>query len=83
MGFGMNMVTHLVCIYYLGRAYYYFRKTGGIKGMNPTHDLPEDKALKHGKAIAGKVADVAHNQMDKAEKKDVENDDAFLAIKAE
>tara|TARA_B110000285_G_C14898755_1_gene502151 strand:+ start:516 stop:764 length:249 start_codon:yes stop_codon:yes gene_type:complete len=81
MGFGMNMVTHLVSIYYLGRAYYYFRKTGGIKGLNPT-DLPEDKVLKHGKTVANKVAEVAHNKMDEAEKKDIEKDDEFLAIKA-
>ena len=82
MGFGMNMMTHLVSIYYLGRAYYYFRKTGGIKGLNPTTDLPEEKALRHVKAGANKVAEVAHKKMDEADKKDIEKDDEFLAIKA-
>mgnify|MGYP001001306001 CR=1 FL=1 len=45
MGFGLNMISHLACIYYVGRSYYYFRKSGGIKGLNPTTDLPEDKAI--------------------------------------
>ena len=72
------MVVHLVCIYYVGRAYYYFRKTGGIKGMNPTKDLPEDRALRAGKNAVNLAADKAHQKMDEA---DMEKDDGFLAIK--
>ena len=46
------MGAHLICIFFLGKTYYYFRKTGGIKGLNPTKDLPEDRVMRKGKAIA-------------------------------
>ena len=77
MGFGLNMTCHLACIYLVGKSYFYFRKTGGIKGSNPTKDLPEDKALKKGKSIANAVAEKAHEKMDKA---DIEKDDGFAAV---
>ena len=74
----MNLVVHVACIYYVGRAYYYFRKTGGIKGLNPTKDLPEDKALRVGTKAVNLAVDQAHKKMDEG---DMEKDDGFLAIK--
>ena len=36
LGFMCNMAMHCVNMYQVGKAYYVFRKTGGIKGLNPT-----------------------------------------------
>ena len=77
MGFGMNMTAHICCIYFVAKSYYYFRKTGGIKGLNPTKDLPEDRAHKKIAAVVNVVADKAHAKMDEA---DMEKDDGFAAV---
>ena len=77
MGFGLNMISHLACIYYVGRSYFYFRKSGGIKGLNPTKDLPEDKAIAKTRVVADAVIEKAMKKMDEA---DMEKDDGFKAI---
>ena len=54
LGLYIGIMVDLATVYYCGRAYYYFRETGGIKGVARTGDLPEER-LYHG---AGKVAGV-------------------------
>jgi len=39
----------------IGRALWFFRKTGGIRGLNDRTGLLEDKLLGGAKAIAGAV----------------------------
>jgi len=46
LGLYVGIIADWVTVYYCGRAYYYFRKTGGIHGVAVTGDLPEEKLFK-------------------------------------
>ena len=63
VGIGVDLVT----VYYCGRAYYFFRKTGGIKGTGATKDLPEDRLMAGAGQIANTGATALGAQLDKDE----------------
>ena len=46
MGLIVNCCFYCANIYFIGTAYWSFRKTGGIKGLKPTTDLPEERAAR-------------------------------------
>merc|ERR1712195_469821 len=77
LGIGVDLVT----VYYCGRAYFYFRKTGGIHGVARTGDLPEERAFKAAGKIAGTGADALGAQLDKdnAAKEKEATDNAIIA----
>ena len=61
---------YVLNIYYIGRAYFHFRKTGGIKGDRTFgKKLPEEKALEKGKALANKAGEAIENKIDAADNK--------------
>ena len=41
-GLILNACFHILSVYYVGRAYYQFRKNGGIHGLKPAGKLPEE-----------------------------------------
>ena len=60
---GTQSISLFVCIamyilnfVLIGRALWFFRKTGGIRGLNDRSGLIEDKLLGGAKAVAGAVA---------------------------
>ena len=55
---------YCINIYYIGKAYFYFRKTGGIKGDRRTTMLPEEKLAAKGKNLANKAGDYIENKVD-------------------
>lgn len=76
-------ISLIVCIcFYIAalvlvlRALWFFRKTGGIRGLNKTSGLIEDKILGGAAAIGGAIAAKSSDQIDKQDKKDLkeEND---------
>ena len=64
MGLLANVCFYVFVIYYVGRAYFYFRKTGGIKGLNPVHELPEERAARRAGKIAKKGAEMLEDRID-------------------
>ena len=44
MGLVVICCFYSLNIYFIGHAYWSFRKTGGIKGLNPTTNLAEERA---------------------------------------
>ena len=60
LGIGVDLIT----VYYCGRAYYYFRKTGGIHGVARTGDLPEERFAKGVGKVAGTGAAALSAQLD-------------------
>ena len=56
------------------RALWYFRKTGGIRGLNKRTGLIEDKIIGAGKFVASAVGNKASQQMDKQDKKALKNE---------
>ena len=66
----------------MGRAYFYFRKTGGIHGLASTRDLPEDKLLAKGVELAKKGAEKAEQALDKEAAKEKTADLEANAVNA-
>jgi hypothetical protein len=74
LGIGVDLVT----VYYCGRAYFYFRKTGGIHGVARTGDLPEERFVKGAGVIAGTGAAALNAQLSKdndAKQKEADDDE--------
>ena len=46
MGLLSNVAVYLCIVYFIGRAYFYFRKNGGIKGLSPVVEVPGSKYAK-------------------------------------
>lgn len=76
-------IALIACIFFyiaalvlVGRALWFFRKTGGIRGLNKTDGLIEDKLLGGAAAIGGAIASKSSAQIDKQNKNDLkeEND---------
>ena len=84
-GLMLNAGFHIISAYYVGRAYYYFRKNGGIHGLAKTDTLPEEKLLQKAGELAGKGAVLAEAAVDKQINKektdDAEADSVAKAIK--
>ena len=79
LGIGVDFIT----VFYCGRAYYYFRKTGGIHGVARTGDLPEEKLLKGAGKVAGAGATALDAQLDKDQAaKDKEDADNLMIAQA-
>ena len=53
----------------VARALWYFRKTGGIRGLNKKTGLIEDKIIGGVKFVGGAIANKAGDHMDKKDKK--------------
>ena len=47
-----------------------FRKTGGIKGLGVTTNLPEEKAMKKGKKAAEKAGAYVEKKIDEANERE-------------
>ena len=48
----------------IAKWYWRFRTTGGIKGLNPTTNLPEERLAKGAVAIAKKAGNAAEKKLD-------------------
>ena len=64
MGVLVNCGFYCVNIYFIGQAYYSFVKSGGIKGLNPTTNLPEDKVLNKAKSLVNKGGQIIEKRVD-------------------
>ena len=49
---------------YVGRAWYHFRKTGGLRGNGPRENLIEDRMYDGAKQMGAKAYDKANEQFD-------------------
>jgi len=74
---GTQTISMLVCMgmyclmfFLVGRALWFFRKTGGIRGLNARTGLIEDKLFSGAKAIGGAVASKGSAAMDQQDKAD-------------
>ena len=54
----------------IGRTYWRFRGTGGIKGLNPTENRVEQRAIGKAAVIAGQAGKIANKKLDEAIKKE-------------
>ena len=64
MGLIINCSFYCITIYFVGKAYWTFRKTGGIKGLNPATNLPEERAMKKAGQIAGRAGQYIEKKVD-------------------
>ena len=55
---------YILFLVLVSRALWFFRKTGGIRGLNARDGLIEDKILGAGKAVAGAVATKSNAAID-------------------
>lgn len=70
----------MASVYYIGRAYYYFRKTGGIKGVARTGDLPEEQFANQVGNVANVAGGALSNALDKDEKAHAKADADHAAV---
>jgi hypothetical protein len=59
---------YCILLVLVGRALWFFRKTGGIRGLNKRDGLIEDKLLGGAKMVAGAVASKTNDAIDKDNK---------------
>ena len=64
MGLIVNCCFYILNIWFIGKAYWDFRKTGGIKGLKPTTNLAEERAMKKAGQVAGKAGDFIDKKVD-------------------
>ena len=80
------MCYYCFVIFYIGKAFLAFRTSGGIKGLAPTSDLPEDKIARKAAILAKKGAAKIENEVDAANARDaaadLEHNAVQKAIKA-
>ena len=69
-GLFLNAGFHILSIYYVGRAYFYFRKNGGIHGLKKTQGLPEEKMLEKAGELADKGAKKVFDKQDAQDRAD-------------
>ena len=65
VGLLANSGFDVCAAYYTARAYYYFRKTGGIHGLGGVKELPEEKMLAQAATLAAKGADKIDGALEK------------------
>ena len=56
-------------LFLVARALWFFRKTGGIRGLDDTDNLFEDKLIGGAKYVGGKIGEKAVAAHDKADAK--------------
>ena len=68
----VQVLGHLICTtfivltgFYVGRAWYHFRKTGGLRGTGPRENLIEDKVYDGAVKAGGKMYEKANTYVDK------------------
>ena len=61
------MGFYCVSLILVARALWFFRKTGGIRGLNATDNLFEDKLIGGAKYVGGKIGEKAVKAHDKSE----------------
>ena len=64
-GLIFNAGFHILSAYYVGRAYYYFRKNGGIWGTAGPEGVSDNKYVKAGIIAATTAADAVETKLDK------------------
>ena len=69
-----NAAFHIMSVYFVGRAYFYFRKNGGIWGTAQTDNLIEDRMLQKGASLMKKGANVVENKIDESNIKEKTTD---------
>ena len=65
---------YITALCLIGRALWFFRKTGGIRGLNQRDGLIEDKLFGGAKMIAGAVAVKTNDAIDKQDKADLKQE---------
>ena len=55
MGLMATCCFYCFVLFYVMKAYFFFRKTGGIKGLNPVTDLAEERVLRTADALSRKA----------------------------
>ena len=67
----VQVLGHLICLafialtgFYVGRSWYHFRKTGGLRGTGPRENLIEERAYEQAKQIGQKVGEKANDYYD-------------------
>ena len=70
MGLICNISVFLVLIYFVARSYFYFRKNGGIKGLNEDREVPGSKYAKQ----AAKIGKAGANNLEGRIDKSIENE---------
>eukprot|EP00352_Strombidinopsis_acuminata_P005257 CAMPEP_0176371508 /NCGR_PEP_ID=MMETSP0126-20121128/24747_1 /TAXON_ID=141414 ORGANISM="Strombidinopsis acuminatum, Strain SPMC142" /NCGR_SAMPLE_ID=MMETSP0126 /ASSEMBLY_ACC=CAM_ASM_000229 /LENGTH=133 /DNA_ID=CAMNT_0017730993 /DNA_START=263 /DNA_END=665 /DNA_ORIENTATION=+ len=79
VGILINIVFYVFAIYFVGKAYYEFRKSGGIHGTGPRENLLEDRVY-NGAVNGGNTgANYLGNKVNQA----LDKDDAKLANEEE
>ena len=84
MGKIINLVTYCLLMFVVGKCYYAFRHSGGLRGMGKKSGFLEDqildKIVKNGEIIAVKTAEAVDQKLHG--KKDLESntDDGFKKI---
>mmetsp|Transcript_35844 Transcript_35844/g.54955 ORF Transcript_35844/g.54955 Transcript_35844/m.54955 type:complete len:189 (+) Transcript_35844:28-594(+) len=68
IGILVNALFYVLAIYFIGTAYLYFRKNGGIKGLNPTEELPEERLARKAKKMAVKGGEYIEKKIDEKDK---------------
>ena len=64
MGLIINCSFYCLNIYFIGQAYWSFRKTGGIKGVKATKELTEDRIAKKAGVVLDKAGNYVENKVD-------------------
>ena len=70
LGFFTQIGLQIMAAYYVSRAYYYFRKNGGIHGLAGVNELPEERLMSKAKNLAGKGAEKLDKVLDKDTEKE-------------
>ena len=72
----------MLSAWYVGRAYYYFRKNGGIWGTAGPNQLTDNKYVKVGINLATAGATAAENKLDKVnDEEKIADVEAALVLK--
>mmetsp|Transcript_13308 Transcript_13308/g.22602 ORF Transcript_13308/g.22602 Transcript_13308/m.22602 type:complete len:187 (-) Transcript_13308:41-601(-) len=74
IGFFLQVGMQVTGVYYIGKAYFYFRKTGGIHGFRGTADLPEERLLAKSNELFKKGAEKVESAIDKDNEREKKDD---------
>ena len=64
MGLIVNCSFYCLNIYFIGHAYWSFRKTGGIKGVKATKELTEERLAKKAGGVLNKAGGYVEGKID-------------------
>ena len=74
MGLIVNCCFYIANIYFTALAYWSFRKTGGIKGLKPTQNLAEERAMQAAGKVAGKAGGYIERKVDQENQRQAQED---------